>query len=156
MALEQIERSTGMKAIILIGGLAPAVVGDINTHLYVHYPLTQTDAYDHPATRLESRKRRTLPSPSPGKGTRRFTTNSFIGYVLYIVSDLFLFPKEPHAHEHIAKEEIAQRKDLSTRPDHTATPNPSIPSDPADNTHSTSDVPTLPPSLPGEPSLTPE
>ena len=107
MALEQIEQSTGMKAIILISGPAPAVVGDINTHLYVHYLLTQTDAYDHPATRLESHERRTSPSPSPGKGTRHFMMNSFIGYVLYIVSDLFLFPKEPHAHEHIAKEEIA-------------------------------------------------
>ena len=108
MALEQIEWSASMKAIILIGGLAPAVVGDINTHLYIHYLLTQTDAYNHPATRLESCKRWTSPSPSPGKGTRCFTTNSFIGYILYIMSDLFLFPKEPCAHEHIAKEEITQ------------------------------------------------
>ena len=35
MALEQIERSTGMKAVILIGGPAPAAGGEINTHLYV-------------------------------------------------------------------------------------------------------------------------
>ena len=145
MALEQIEQSTGMKAIILTSGPAPAVVGNINTHLYVHYLLTQNNAYDHPAMRLESHERWTSPSPSPGKGTRCFMTNSFIGYILYIVSDLFLFPKEPHAHEHIAKEKIAQRKDLSTRPDHTTTPNPSIPSDPADNAHSASDVPTSPP-----------
>ena len=34
-ALEQIERSTGMKAIILIGGPVPSADGDINTHMYV-------------------------------------------------------------------------------------------------------------------------
>lgn len=36
MALEQIQRSTGMKAIILIGGPAPAApneTSDITTHL---------------------------------------------------------------------------------------------------------------------------
>jgi len=31
-ALEQIESSTGMKAIILIGGLTPAENGDLTTH----------------------------------------------------------------------------------------------------------------------------
>jgi len=31
-ALEEIECSTGMKAIILIGGPTPAANGDINTH----------------------------------------------------------------------------------------------------------------------------
>ena len=31
-ALEQVERSTGMKAIILIGGPTPKVNGDISTH----------------------------------------------------------------------------------------------------------------------------
>lgn len=39
MALDQIQRSTGMKAIILIGGPAPAAANEtseITTHLYVH------------------------------------------------------------------------------------------------------------------------
>ena len=34
-ALEQIEQSTGMKAIILVGGPAPAAGGEINTHMCV-------------------------------------------------------------------------------------------------------------------------
>ena len=42
-ALEQIERTTGMKAIILIGGPAPATAGDITTHLYESGKSRETD-----------------------------------------------------------------------------------------------------------------
>ena len=91
------------------------------------------------------------------KGYKMFH-DEFIHWLcsVYCKWNLFLFPKEPCTHEHTAKEEIAQRKDPSTRPDHTTTPNPSIPSDLVDDTHSAPNVPTLPPSPSGEPSLTPE
>jgi hypothetical protein len=37
-ALEEIEKATGFKAILLVGGLTPASNGTISTHLYVPFP----------------------------------------------------------------------------------------------------------------------
>jgi len=54
-ALEQVERSTGMKAIMLIGGPTPVATGDMTTHVYVLHFLTLTNAHNHPATRLDDR-----------------------------------------------------------------------------------------------------
>jgi len=88
-ALEQIERSTGMKAIILLGGPAPSARGDINTHMYVlDFPVQGVSTYHYLGMRPGSRKQLTSPFPSPGKDMRAFTAHLLIGYVLCIVSSV--------------------------------------------------------------------
>ena len=59
-ALEQILKSTGMHAVILIGGPAPATPNDMSTHLYVSsIPpslYVPADAHVLPVTRAENRE----------------------------------------------------------------------------------------------------
>lgn len=80
-----------MKAIILIGGPAPAEDGNINTHMCVVWWPALTSTNRSLDMKLEYRETLTSPSPSPGWDMRPFTAHSLIGYVLYIVSSIFFF-----------------------------------------------------------------
>ena len=58
-ALEEIEKATGFKAVLLVGGLTPADNGAISTHMYVpffffffFFFFTLEDLYMIVATRL--------------------------------------------------------------------------------------------------------
>jgi len=48
-ALQQLERSTGMKAVILIGGPTPVATGDMTTHVYAIHPLILINTHNHPS-----------------------------------------------------------------------------------------------------------
>jgi len=58
-ALEQVERSTGMKAIILIGGPTPVATGDMTTHMYVLHFLILIDQRSQPPSYESGRSRAT-------------------------------------------------------------------------------------------------
>lgn len=87
---------------------------------------------------------------------RHSTKDSFNGCALCTVSDV-LSPKGHEAHNLTAEEEIARRRGPSTTPGHVAlaqiaTPDPSVPTSPAEDTHPAPVVPSSPSARPESPS----
>ena len=109
--LEQLELSTGMKAIILIGGPTPAADGELGTHWYAHHLPLSIDADRALGTRPGDHETPTSRSLGPGRGLKTFMMCLLSGCALSIVCIIiFLLSVWALAYSSTAEEEFSRRR----------------------------------------------
>ena len=113
------------------------------------------DANDHPGTKLGDQRRPASASRTAGRGSSPFTQHMLNGYAPHTVSNVFFSYLRQQTHECTAKDQVSRRGGSLTASEHT-TPDPSTPSDVAENNLNFPDASSPSPASRKELSPTPE